>query len=359
MSSSSSSSASVETKNKTAGWKVKEPQTEAAAESIIKKIADEIYKGIKSLITAQNDQNAGKKGKENAYTNFNVRKIFKHLPYYQPFINNAREKGLLGQELMFTHHRYRSLLVTNSFKIHKLGGYSIERIGQLITDTTPYQVIVILHKVFTFLRNNVAPHYDTDSQYIDAVLNRITPQRLQEAERQYDAMNILLIANRQRRQIQHPDIDGLAGVLAANTIGPRQAQGGNKKLPPLSIDGISGILGAKTMRPIKLEGGKKNKGKTNKKGGGKRERENIFMKFRVWPAENIVGDGNIVDAVFETNQSNDMILVIIKRGHNSPDQRLAQYKFNGINDNITEEVWRTQIIQDLNEIGYEVLSILN
>ena len=333
MSSSSSSSASVETKNKTAGWKVKEPETEAAAESIIKKIADEIYKGIKSLITAQNDQNAGKKGKENAYTNFNVRKIFKHLPYYQPFINNAREKGLLGQELMFTHHRYRSLLVTNSFKIHKLGGYTRERIGELITDNTPYQVIVILHKVFTFLHNNVTPnYYVTDSQYIDAVLNRITPQRLQEAQRQYDAMNILLIANRQRHQIQHPDIDSLAGVLGAMTIDRRQAQGGNKK----------------TI--------KKNK---YKKGGGKRGRENIFMKFRVWPAENIVGDGNIVDAVFETNQLNEMILVIIKRGHNSPDQRLAQYKFNGINDNITEEVWRTQIIQDLNEIGYEVLSILN
>jgi hypothetical protein len=263
MSSSSSSSASVETKNKTAGWKVKEPQTKAAAESIIKKIADEIYKGIKSLITAQNDQNAGKKGKENAYTNFNVRKIFKHLPYYQPFIDDARAKGLLGVELMFTHHRYRSLLVTNSFKIHKLGGYTRERLSQLITDTTPYQVIVILHKVFTFLHNNVAPHYHTDSDFINAVLNRITPQRLQEAQRQYDAMNILLIANRQRRQIQHPDIDGLAGVLGAMTIRPRQAQGGNKNIPQPNIDGIAGILGAKTIRPIKLQGGNKKTIKNN------------------------------------------------------------------------------------------------
>jgi hypothetical protein len=62
---SSSSSASVETKNKTAGWKVKEPQTKVAVDDILnKKISVEIYNGIKALITAQNDQNAGKKEKK-------------------------------------------------------------------------------------------------------------------------------------------------------------------------------------------------------------------------------------------------------------------------------------------------------
>jgi len=147
--SSSASSASVETKNRTAGWKRAVPTTEAGALAIVDLIGKQIFKGIKALITAQNNDPV------NGLKNFNVATIFKNLPYYRPYIDSINNAEIFDSPYPNIRIMRIEGVLSKYVKAYNfigpnasvICGYTLERLRRLIDPTAP-KVIVILH--FTF-----------------------------------------------------------------------------------------------------------------------------------------------------------------------------------------------------------------
>jgi len=206
------SSASVETKNRTAGWKRAVPKTESAAIAIVEKIGDQIWKGIKALVTAQN------KDPVNGLKSFNVAKIFKNLPYYRPYIDSINNEEIFDSP----HATVRMMhierpLIRKAIHKYQAGAFTPQRLVRLVDPTAP-KVIVILHKVFTFLQSLELVKYghnaDLEILLITAVLNAIRPH-LTEAQRKVDNLNIALIMRRASLVTQTPGADELATNVAA------------------------------------------------------------------------------------------------------------------------------------------------
>jgi hypothetical protein len=196
------SSPSVEELNQTAGFRgIRPPTTEAGAKAIIEKIGTQIWTGLKSLVTAQNNPHKG-------LATFNVRKIFKNLPYYQPFIDKIIADGFYDNEWTISN-----ILEIKSFHMYEGGvTYTPTRLVRLIQRDAP-QVIVILHKVFTFMKKNLSQY--SRPVHITAVLAAIQPL-LAEATRKVDNMNLLLVLGRRANDMasQHNDANELATNIA-------------------------------------------------------------------------------------------------------------------------------------------------
>jgi hypothetical protein len=222
------SSASVETKNRTAGWKTSVPETERAAIKIVEKIGDQIWHGIKSLVTAQN------KDPVNGLKSFNVAKIFKNLPYYRPYIDSINNEEIFDNVNADTGMwRVRGPLIRKAIHQRQAGAYTPQRLVRLVDPNAP-KVIVILHKVFTFLRSLMLPYYEMSYPEITDVLNAIRPH-LAEAQRKVDNLNIALIMRRASQATQTPGANELATNIAGLMLQRRpgtaaaQAQGGRRK----------------------------------------------------------------------------------------------------------------------------------
>ena len=214
------SSASVETKNRTAGWKTSVPKTESAAIAIVEKIGDQIWKGIKALVTAQN------KDPVNGLKSFNVAKIFKNLPYYRPYIDSINNEEIFDSP----HANIRMMriggpLIRKALHKHQAGAYTPQRLVRLVDPNAP-KVIVILHKVFTFLQSLELAQYGHNAE-ITNVLNAIRPH-LAEAQRKVDNLNIALIMRRASLATQTPGADELATNVAALML-TRRPTGGKRK----------------------------------------------------------------------------------------------------------------------------------
>ena len=226
------SSASVETKNRTAGWKGAVPKTESAAIAIVEKIGDQIWKGIKALVTAQN------KDPVNGLKSFNVAKIFKNLPYYRPYIDSINNEEIFDSpHATVRMMRIEGPLIRKALHKYQAGAYNQARLVRLIDPSAP-KVIVILHKVFTFLRSLQSQYGNLSFFLIDrefvfditAVLNAIRPH-LAEAQRKVDNLNIALIMHRASQATQTPGANELATNLAGLmlTRRPGATQGGRRK----------------------------------------------------------------------------------------------------------------------------------
>jgi len=217
------SSASVETKNRTAGWKTSVPKTERAAITIVEKIGDQIWRGIKALVTAQN------KDPVNGLKSFNVAKIFKNLPYYRPYVDSINNEEIFDSpHATVRMMRIENPLIRKALHKYQAGAYNHQRLVRLIDPTAP-KVIVILHKVFTFLQSLQA-QYGHEIVITD-VLNAIRPH-LAEAQRKVDNLNIALIMRRASQATQTPGAHELATNLAGLMLTRRPgapAQGGRRR----------------------------------------------------------------------------------------------------------------------------------
>jgi hypothetical protein len=217
-----SSSASVETKNRTAGWKISIPTTERAAIAIVEKIGDQIWRGIKALVSAQNNDPV------NGLSSFNVAKIFKNIPYYRPYIDSINNEEIFGNmNATIRIIRIKDILITKA--LHKSRErYTQARLIRLIDPNAP-KVIVILHKVFTFLRSLEPPGQSiyTDME-ITAVLNTIRPY-LAEAQRKVDNLNIALVMRRMgTRMNETPGANELGNNITRSML-TRRPTGGRAK----------------------------------------------------------------------------------------------------------------------------------
>jgi len=218
------SSASVETKNRTAGWKTSVPKTESAAIAIVEKIGDQIWRGIKALVTAQN------KDPVNGLKSFNVAKIFKNLPYYRPYVDSINNEEIFDSP----HANIRMMhierpLVRKALHKYQAGTYNYQRLVRLIDPSAP-KVIVILYKVFTFLQSLHVAQYGHEIEITD-VLNAIRP-RLAEAQRKVDNLNIALIMRRMGTQMSEaPGANELGNNIARSMLArrPGVTQGGRRK----------------------------------------------------------------------------------------------------------------------------------
>jgi len=219
-SSKAASSASVETKNRTAGWKTSVPKTESAAIAILEKIGDQIWRGIKALVTAQN------KDPVNGLKSFNVAKIFKNLPYYRPYVDSINNEEIFDSP----HANIRMMhierpLVRKALHKYQAGAYNHQRLVRLIDPSAP-KVIVILHKVFTFLQSLHVAQYGHEIDITD-VLNAIRPH-LAEAQRKVDNLNIALIMRRASQATQTPGANELGNNIARSMLTRRQNGGRTK-----------------------------------------------------------------------------------------------------------------------------------
>lgn len=218
------SSASVETKNRTAGWKTSVPKTQSAAIAIVEKIGDQIWKGIKALVTAQN------KDPVNGLKSFNVAKIFKNLPYYRPYIDSINNEEIFDSP----HANIRMMhierpLIRKALHKYQAGAYTPQRLVRLVDPNAP-KVIVILHKVFTFLQSLELAQYGHNAD-ITAVLNAIRPH-LTEAQRKVDNLNIALVMGRMSTRMgETPGANELGNNIARSmlTRRPGATQGGRRK----------------------------------------------------------------------------------------------------------------------------------
>lgn len=226
---SSASSASVETKNKTAGWKRPVPKTPAAAFAIIDLIGSQIWSGIKILVRAQN------KDPVDGLKNINITKLFKNFPYYRPYINSINTDEIFENTTeVMRLVRIGSRLI--NLAIHQYrGGYSLERMLRLIDPTAP-KVIVMLHKVFTFL-HSLEGQYGFNRE-IHNMLVALQPHYA-EAQRQVDNLNLAILLRRARNATNTLGADALtrdiAGLLLTRRPGAPAvpapappAQGGRK-----------------------------------------------------------------------------------------------------------------------------------
>jgi len=214
------SSASVETKNRTAGWKGAVPKTQASALAIVEKIGDQIWKGIKALVTAQNQDPV------NGLKSFNVAKIFKNLPYYRPYVDSINNEEIFDSPYAAIRMMHiERPLIRKAIHKYQAGAFTSQRLVRLVDPTAP-KVIVILHKVFTFLQSLELAQYGHNAD-ITAVLNAIRPH-LTEAQRKVDNLNIALIMRRASQTTQTPGADELATNVTALML-TRRPTGGKRK----------------------------------------------------------------------------------------------------------------------------------
>jgi len=110
--------------------------------------------------------------------------------------------------------------------------------------------------------------------------------------------------------------------------------------------------------------------KVNKyKKGGLNFREGTFLKFNVWPVddegESIYSQQSIVDVVLQIDplNNNNRNLALIMNQNNNLQVPIAVFPFDGPNAgpnaNLTQDEWETQLIQILNDRGYEAVSLRN
>jgi hypothetical protein len=225
----SASSKSVETKNKTAGWKKPIPKTQAAALAIINLIGQQIWTGIKALVTAQNNDPV------NGLKNFNVATIFKNLPYYRPYIDSINNEEMFDSPYATIRlMRIEDPLMRKALHKSQAGTYTQARLVRLVDPTAP-KVIVILHKVFTFLLSLHGTYGDIVE--ITAVLNAIQPH-LAEAQRYVDNLNMALLLRRARNATNTLGADELTANIArlmltqrpvAAAAAPPAQQGGRRR----------------------------------------------------------------------------------------------------------------------------------
>ena len=244
-SASSASSASIETKNKTAGWKRDVPKTKTGALAIIDLIGQQIWNGLKALVTAQN------KDPVNGLKNFNVSKVFKNLPYYRPYIDSIVNNQAFfdSPEENIRFMQIEDPLLRKALRRHQSGSYTEERLVRLVDPNAP-KVIVILYKVFTFLQslNHVHIYYyyiHPINSVITAVLNAIQPH-LAEAQRQVDNLNIAILLRRARSATNTVGADALTRDIAELLLTRRPAQA---PLPQVGPD--SPVQGGRKLRKLK------------------------------------------------------------------------------------------------------------
>ena len=211
--SSAASSASVETKNLTAGWKRPRPTRERDAMAIVELIGKQIASSIKTLVTAQNADPV------NGLKRVKIIKLFKNLPYYRPYIDSINNEEIFNtpyESVRFSRIRY--LLENNAFKSYRIGAYTSERLMRLVDPSAP-KVLVMLHKVFTFInsliaQDNTGPYRINSNAIAREILAAIRPH-LAEAQRKVDNLNIALVMRRVSQNMQAPD----ANELGANITG--------------------------------------------------------------------------------------------------------------------------------------------
>jgi hypothetical protein len=119
-------------------------------------------------------------------------------------------------------------LIRKALHKYQAGTYNYQRLVRLIDPSAP-KVIVILHKVFTFLQSLHVAQYGHEIEITD-VLNAIRPH-LAEAQRKVDNLNIALIMRRASQATQTPGAHELATNLAGLmlTRRPGATQGGHRK----------------------------------------------------------------------------------------------------------------------------------
>jgi hypothetical protein len=159
----------IDRKNLTAGWKREIPKTKEEALEICKLIGKQISRGLDALIKANNDDPV------NGLRKFDTSKIFKNLPYYEPYIDtiktNPPAPPPINQNIEpIYEHQIVKVLYNEAFNIPTNDReYSIlnetglnirhpkykypEKIINLIKPRSFNNVNNILNKVFTFLDN--------------------------------------------------------------------------------------------------------------------------------------------------------------------------------------------------------------